>query len=102
VVPIPGGKFLLGSPGSKVGRQDTEGLQVSVMIRPHWIGKYEVTWEEFRVYMNLKAATVEYFRRKRRITNRPPFVDAVTAPSVVYDISFAYDGRKDPDLPKDS
>lgn len=99
MVPIAGGQFLLGSPGSEVGRQDAEGPQVSVMIKPFWMGKYEVTWKEFRVYMGLDVASREQFRRTRRSANNDDSVDAVTAPSEVYDISFAYEGGDGPDTP---
>ena len=50
LLPIPGGKFLLGSPESEDDRKSDEGPQVQVQIEPFWMGKYEVTWDEYQVF----------------------------------------------------
>jgi len=55
VVPIPGGTFLMGSPDDEVDRSEDEGPQHEVSIEPFWIGRYEVTWDEY----NLWAGVVE-------------------------------------------
>jgi formylglycine-generating enzyme required for sulfatase activity len=47
MVPIPGGTFKMGSPDSEHGRKADEGPQVQVQIEPFWMGKYEVTWDEY-------------------------------------------------------
>jgi formylglycine-generating enzyme required for sulfatase activity len=47
MVAVPGGTFLLGSPESEAGRDADEGPQVQVTLKPFWIGKTEVTWDEF-------------------------------------------------------
>ena len=36
MVPIPGGKFLLGSPEAEADRSDDEGPQVEVEVEPFW------------------------------------------------------------------
>src|SRR5689334_2307685 len=51
MVPIPGGTFTMGSPSSEPGRNDDEGPQHQVTLKPFWMGKYEVTWDEFLAYM---------------------------------------------------
>ncbi|MDZ4820541.1 MAG: formylglycine-generating enzyme family protein [Planctomycetota bacterium] len=51
MVPIPGGKFLMGSPESEEGRKPIEGPQQEVTIAPFWMGKHEVTWDEYEVYL---------------------------------------------------
>jgi hypothetical protein len=51
MVPIPGGKFLMGSPESEPGRKDDEGPQHEVEIKPFWMGKHEVTWDEYEIWM---------------------------------------------------
>ena len=51
MVPIPGGKFKMGSPASEKGRSADEGPQREVQISPFWMGKYEVTWDEYEVFM---------------------------------------------------
>jgi formylglycine-generating enzyme required for sulfatase activity len=44
---IPGGVFSMGSPADEEGRQADEGPQHKAVIRPFWMGKCEVTWDEF-------------------------------------------------------
>ena len=51
LLPIPGGKFLMGSPAKEEGRQDDEGPQHEVEIAPFWMGKYEITWDAYEVWM---------------------------------------------------
>ena len=51
MVPIPGGKFKMGSPESEKGRKPDEGPQHEVEIAPFWMEKCEVTWGEFELFM---------------------------------------------------
>ncbi len=53
MVPIPGGKFKMGSPTTEKGRKPDEGPQFEVVVEPFWMGKYPVTWAEYRLFMNL-------------------------------------------------
>jgi formylglycine-generating enzyme required for sulfatase activity len=50
MIAIPGGTFLMGSPPGEPGRADDEGPQHPVKIRPFWMGKTEVTWDEYDLY----------------------------------------------------
>ena len=50
MVPIPGGKFLMGSPANEDDRAEDEGPQVEVEIAPFWMGKCEVTWDEYELW----------------------------------------------------
>jgi len=50
MVAIPGGTFAIGSPPGEPGRRDDEGPRRPVAIRPFWMGKLEVTWEEYDVF----------------------------------------------------
>jgi len=47
LIAVPGGVFRIGSPDDEKGRADDEGPRRRVQIRPFWIGKCEVTWDEF-------------------------------------------------------
>lgn len=47
MVGIPGGTFTMGSPAGEAGRKADEGPQVEVTLKPFWMGKTEVTWDEF-------------------------------------------------------
>ena len=49
MIPIPGGTFQLGSPEDESDRTEAEGPQKTISIEPFWIGKYEVTWDEYKL-----------------------------------------------------
>jgi formylglycine-generating enzyme required for sulfatase activity len=51
MVPIPGGEFTMGSPADEEGRQDNEGPQLRVRVQPFWMGQFEVTWDEYELFM---------------------------------------------------
>ncbi len=60
MVPIPGGKFKMGSPESEEGRAENEGPQFEVIVEPFWMGKYEVTWSEYKQFMALYDAFKDF------------------------------------------
>jgi formylglycine-generating enzyme required for sulfatase activity len=88
VLPIRGGKFLMGSPKSEAGHQDDESPQHEVEVAPFWMGKYEVTWDEYEVFMfNLdiarRAATGQ------QASELDKTADALTRPTKPYtDMTF--------------
>lgn len=47
LVPIPGGTFTMGSPDDEADRSEHEGPQHEVKVGPFWMGKFEITWEQF-------------------------------------------------------
>ena len=51
MLPIPAGTFLIGSPASEKNRNADEGPQANVSLPAFWIGKYEVTWDEYEIFM---------------------------------------------------
>ena len=51
MVVIPGGRFTMGSPASEAGRFDAEGPPHAVSVRPFALSKYDVTSEEFLVFL---------------------------------------------------
>ena len=83
MLPIPGGKFTLGSPEAEADRKDDEGPQVEVEVEPFYMGKYEVTQAEYDVFRN------SYNAHRRA---RPPTIpadklaDAVTYPTPMYEL----------------
>lgn len=99
MVPVPGGELLLGSPAAEPGRSDDEGPQRRVRLAPFWIAAHEVTWAEYRPFMDLCAA----FERMNDLKIRPVTdanrVDAVTAPSKLYEPGFTFAAGEDPRLP---
>jgi len=88
MVPIPGGKFLMGSPESEPGRKEDEGPQHEVEIESFWMGKHEVTWDEYEIWMfNLDIQRREL--AKTEPSPRDKLTDAVTRPTKPYtDMTF--------------
>jgi formylglycine-generating enzyme required for sulfatase activity len=88
MVPISGGKFVMGSPAGEPGRKEDEGPEHEVEIAPFWMGKCEVTWNEYELFM----FSLDIQRRK--VENREPnafdkLADAVTRPTKPYtDMTF--------------
>lgn len=88
MVPIPGGKFTMGSPPDEEDRLEDEGPQHEVKIEPFWMGKYEVRWDEYDIYsFNLDI-------QRRKLLNIEPTeselrADAITRPTKPYvDMTF--------------
>jgi formylglycine-generating enzyme required for sulfatase activity len=88
MVAIPGGEFLMGTPAGEKDRKPDEGPQHKVKLAPFWIGKYEVTWDQYLLFMYPDD------EKKLRETHATPedankVADAVTRPSKPYvDMSF--------------
>lgn len=78
MVPIPGGKFRM---GNESGGKKDEGPAHEVEISPFWMGKYEVTWEEYDLFVfpELAKEMWENPSLKGKIDGvsqpTPPFVD---------------------------
>ena len=74
MVALPGGTFNMGSPEDEPLRDDDEGPVREVTISPFWIGKTEVTWDE---YMAFFRATGTQGRTEDQVTDAKN-VDAIT------------------------
>jgi formylglycine-generating enzyme required for sulfatase activity len=86
LVAVPGGVFWRGSFPGERGRAGDEGPRHPVCIRPFWMGRTEVTWDEFDQYL--------WHRPEQRPPGQRPLnpdADAVTRPSPSYiDETFGY------------
>lgn len=80
MVAIPGGTFLMGSPESEKGRNPDEGPQHLVKIRPFWMAKCEVTWDEFDLFQEEVGLKVNDDFDKIRAKDP----DAITGPTPTY------------------
>ena len=60
MVPIPGGKFTMGSPDTEKGRKADEGPQHDVEISPFWMSKCEIAWDAYDVW----ASDLDILRRQ--------------------------------------
>ncbi len=52
MIPIPAGKFLMGSPDSDEKRNTDECPPHEVEISPFWMAKCEITWDAYDVWMS--------------------------------------------------
>ncbi len=59
MVAIPSGKFTMGSPATEADREEDEGPQHEVAIDAFWMGKCEITWDAYEVWMS----DLDVFRR---------------------------------------
>ncbi len=88
MVPIRGGKFTMGSPAGEAKRKEDEGPQHEVAIEPFWMGKHEVTWDEYELWglgLDLQRRSI----LKHVNTERDDLVDAVARPTKPYsDMTF--------------
>jgi formylglycine-generating enzyme required for sulfatase activity len=95
MVAIPGGTFLMGSPDGEKGRGEDEGPQHPVTIRPFWMGKMEVTWDEYDSYWR----KVKGAKRPDPKTQQDKDADAVTRPTPPYaDETFGHGREGNPVL----
>jgi sulfatase modifying factor 1 len=99
MVPIPAGKFSMGSPASETDREEAEGPQFQADVEPFWLGKYEVTWAEYKRYLALYGIFKEFQTRKVRPVTAENKADAITAPTALYDPTFTFEYGDDPRLP---
>jgi formylglycine-generating enzyme required for sulfatase activity len=99
MIPIRGGKFTMGSPDSEEDRRDDEGSQFEVTVKPFWMGKYEVTWAEYKKYMQMDKIFKALQGKGLRNVTEENQVDGITAPSSLYDPSFTFEAGEEPDQP---
>jgi formylglycine-generating enzyme required for sulfatase activity len=90
MVPIAGGTFVMGSPDDEEGRGDDEGPQHEVKIDPFWMGKFEVTWDQYDIWNE----SIDVIRRDLAGIKPSPvdlIVDGMTRPTEPYtDMSFGF------------
>ncbi len=88
MVPIEGGTFLMGSPKDEEGRDPDEGPQKQVKVDSFWMGKYEITWQQYDLFVKEELQDV-----RDNVSNAEGEVeieaDAVSLPTPPYiDMSF--------------
>jgi formylglycine-generating enzyme required for sulfatase activity len=84
MVAINGGEFLMGSPPQEKGRQEIEGPQARVHLSPFWMGKYEVSWDEYEPYMITQVDRFKNGARKDYDPVKHGIVDAISQPTAPY------------------
>ncbi len=96
MVPIPGGTFTIGSPDNEADRKDDEGPQHTIQIDPFWMGKHEITWNQYEIWgENIDIARRQIFGLPA--TERDNVADVVTRPTPPYtDMSFGMGKLQNP------
>ena len=84
MVAIPGGAYLMGSPAAENKRRDDEGPQHPVSIPPFWMGKCEVTWDEFDWYWTKRFPGGQPPPRPDLAKKPAKLSDAITSPTPPY------------------
>ena len=96
---IPGGTFMMGSPDSEKGRNKDEGPQHPVQVKPFWMGKVEVTWDEFDWYWTKRFPGGQPPPRPDISKKPDKESDAITSPTPPYaDETFGHGREKNPVL----
>lgn len=74
LVPIRGGSFVMGSPADEPDRNPDEGPQHQVQVGSFWMGRCEVTWEEYDCW-NTDASLPQSKRPDGTSRPTPAYVD---------------------------
>ncbi|MBD2562429.1 SUMF1/EgtB/PvdO family nonheme iron enzyme [Nostoc linckia FACHB-391] len=83
IVPIRGGKFLMGSPENEPERIDWESPQHLVTIQPFFMGRYPVTQSQWAVVAGLKKINIDlnpepsHFKGANRPVEQVSWDDAI-------------------------
>lgn len=85
--PVPGGEITVGTD------------QRHYQVEPFWMGRYEVTWAEYKRYMELYETFKQFQINRERQVNKQNDVDAITAPTPLYDPSYTFEFGEDPQQP---
>ncbi len=99
MIPVPGGVVSLGSPNDEAGHKGDEGPQVKVAVGPMWVAKHETSWEEYKLFMSMYRLFKSLASQGLRKVTDQNSVDAVTAPTELYDPSFTFEFGENDELP---
>lgn len=79
----------MGSPDSEAGRREDEGPQHQVSVDSLWVGKFEVTWDLFELFLAENKEVFSGLPDEKRMQ-----VDAVTRPTPPFEDPALGMGRK--------
>ncbi len=96
MIPVPGGTFMFGSPESEDEHRDDEGPQVKIVVDPMWVAKTEIRWDQYKLFMSLYAIFKEFEAQQQRTVDDDNRVDAITAPTELYDPTFTFEYGEEP------
>ncbi|MDP0492673.1 MAG: formylglycine-generating enzyme family protein [Verrucomicrobiota bacterium JB023] len=111
-VPIPAGRFSMGSPPSEEGRKADEGPQTEVAISAFWMSEIEIPWELFRPFYENdtdgsksrnKDGTINYDGDRYStdpVDPKEKLVDAVSQPTTQVMVALMFGGDQFPNRPE--
>src|SRR5690625_5411216 len=82
-VAVPGGTFLMGSDANEAGRNDNEGPQRAVQVDPFWMGKYEISWEQYNLFVEEEIPALTQ-KIEKKAGDLEIAADAVSLPTRPY------------------
>ena len=86
MIPVPGGTFMMGSPENEATRSEDEGPQHPVKVDSFWMGAYEITWNQYDLFLNEEISNL---KNKVSLNGVEIEVDGVSSPTPMYmDMSF--------------
>jgi formylglycine-generating enzyme required for sulfatase activity len=98
LIPIRGGKFLMGSHEDEEGHQADEKPQHEVEVKPFWIEEHETTWEEYLQFA--QKYLLESHKGRTDLTVNEKAADAMAKPTPAYDPgSISHDNYGKPGYP---
>jgi len=80
MLPIPGGTFEMGAPRGEQGARKSERPSRTVELSPYWMGRCEVSWDEFRLFQLRIDQHLIKSDRAERVT-QDDWADAVSRPT---------------------
>lgn len=86
---VPSGEFLMGSPEDEAGRKPDEGPQHAVKIDSLWVGKVEVTWDLFELFLAENKSLFAGLPEEKK-----QMVDAMSRPTPSFEDPSMGMGRK--------
>ena len=103
MIPIPAGEFVMGSPEDEADRNEDEGPQFRVTVEPFWMARHELTWREYKRFMEMYDVFKKFGSNSKRDASGEPVTDpirpltednradAVTIPTPLYDASTTFE-----------
>jgi formylglycine-generating enzyme required for sulfatase activity len=84
MVPIQGGKFIIGSPETEANRDTDEGPQKEIELDGFWMGKFEITWDQYELFMYAENIVKDSILNEDELLMHTE-ADAITRPSPPYE-----------------
>lgn len=84
MIAIPGGSFAMGAAADDDLAQDNEGAPTTVTVSPFWMGKCEVTWDQYEPFMITRVDREKHGGRIQYDPATDSIVDGVSQPTPPY------------------